>query len=207
MNRWHERAVAFAGMAQAANLVNTIARRGIISQDALDGCLNTVFVTNPEVTTDVYRYRPGLISGLGLTTDALRHFNNEHAELVRYIFALIQLQSRLSDDPESLRELGARIATVDDKRLRDEVSSDDIAGLLSDIYEQILGRFPPRIMVNGEQTHLQSPINVMRIRALLLAGVRSAVLWTQLGGRTWQLVFRRGVMRDAASEARQVLKT
>ena len=29
------------------------------------------------------------------------------------------------------------------------------------------------------------------IRALLLAGIRSAFLWRQLGGRRWKLLFRR----------------
>ena len=207
MNRWQERALAFAGMAQSVNLVATIAKRGIVSQDALDGCLATIFVTNPASTKDIFKHRPGIISGLGLTVSSLRHFNNEHAELIRYVFALIQLQTRLRSDPESLRELGARIAAVDEKRLLDQISSDDTAGLLSDIYDEILGRFPPRIMVTGEQQHLQSPINVMRIRALLLAGIRSGVLWSQLGGRTWQLVFRRGVLRLAAEEARQDLKS
>lgn len=38
---------------------------------------------------------------------------------------------------------------------------------------------------------LQQPNNAAKIRALLLAGIRSARLWRQLGGHRWQLVFSR----------------
>ncbi|MEO6102953.1 MAG: DUF489 family protein, partial [Pseudoxanthomonas sp.] len=38
------------------------------------------------------------------------------------------------------------------------------------------------------------------IRAILLAAVRSAVLWRQLGGSFWDLVFSRRAMADTASE-------
>ena len=45
---------------------------------------------------------------------------------------------------------------------------------------------------------LQNPRNAERIRALLLAGIRSATLWRQLGGNRWQLFFsRRKILKDA----------
>ncbi|HLR87578.1 MAG TPA: DUF489 family protein, partial [Wenzhouxiangella sp.] len=40
------------------------------------------------------------------------------------------------------------------------------------------------------------------VRAILLAGLRSAILWHQVGGRQWQLIFRRGKMLQ---EARSLL--
>jgi high frequency lysogenization protein len=40
----------------------------------------------------------------------------------------------------------------------------------------------PRIMVNGDPAHLNNPENANRIRALLLAGIRAAMLWRQSGG-------------------------
>jgi len=39
--------------------------------------------------------------------------------------------------------------------------------------------------------YLQQSTNAARIRALLLAGIRSARLWRQLGGHRWQLLFSR----------------
>ena len=200
MNIWHERALAFAGMAQTAHLVGNMARTGMVSQDAMEGWLASVFVTSPGQTLDVYPYRSGLRSALQLSSTLLDRFNRGNGDVVQLIFALMQLSRRLTGDPGALRELGAQIECVDEKRLRNEVSADDVAGLLADTYEDILGRFPPRIMVHGDQGHLTNPVNVMRIRAMLLAGIRSAVLFFQLGGRPWHLVFRRGRLKSATLE-------
>jgi high frequency lysogenization protein len=45
--------------------------------------------------------------------------------------------------------------------------------------------------------HLQQSDNAAKIRALLLAGIRSARLWRQLGGHRWQMIFSRRKMLDA----------
>lgn len=55
-----------------------------------------------------------------------------------------------------------------------------------------------RLQIHGEMQFLQNPRNAERIRALLLAGIRSATLWQQLGGNRWQLFFsRRKILNDA----------
>jgi high frequency lysogenization protein len=59
-------------------------------------------------------------------------------------------------------------------------------------------------MVAGEQRHLSDPENADRIRAVLLAGIRSAVLWRQCGGVRWKLLFHRGRLQQ---EARRLLKS
>jgi high frequency lysogenization protein len=40
-----------------------------------------------------------------------------------------------------------------------------------------------------------------RIRACLLAGVRAARLWRQVGGSRWQLIFSRGRYLNAIDQA------
>jgi len=58
--------------------------------------------------------------------------------------------------------------------------------------------------VNGEQGYLATPLIAAKVRAGLLAGVRSAVLWRQLGGNRWQLLFgRRRIAREAGRLLRQ----
>ena len=46
-------------------------------------------------------------------------------------------------------------------------------------------------MVKGEPPHLQNPDNINKIRALLLAGIRSAMLWRQVGGLRRHIIFNR----------------
>ena len=56
----------------------------------------------------------------------------------------------------------------------------------------------PRILVEGETTNLRDSRKASLIRALLLAGIRSAVLWRQLGATRWSLLFsRRRLVEDA----------
>ena len=81
------------------------------------------------------------------------------------------------------------------------VRGDAIAGIiitfvnilagLADIYSTTISTLSPRIMVRGEPLHLQNPENINRIRALLLAGIRSAMLWRQCGGRRLQILLGR----------------
>ena len=52
-------------------------------------------------------------------------------------------------------------------------------------------------MVQGNPHYLGQPGVVSEIRALLLAAVRSAMLWRQLGGNQWQFLFARGAMGQA----------
>jgi high frequency lysogenization protein len=58
-------------------------------------------------------------------------------------------------------------------------------------------------MVNGEHNHLSNPDNANKIRAFLLAAMRSAVLWSQCGGSRWQIMFKRKVF---TTEADKILK-
>ena len=69
---------------------------------------------------------------------------------------------------------------------------------LAQIYLATVATLGPRIMVHGEPTLLARPENASRIRALLLAGVRAAVLWRQCGGsRLGLLLGRQRILRAA----------
>ena len=58
-------------------------------------------------------------------------------------------------------------------------------------------------MVQGNPVYLSQPGVVGEVRATLLAGLRSAVLWRQLGGSWWDLVLSR---RRLVDEARALLE-
>jgi high frequency lysogenization protein len=47
------------------------------------------------------------------------------------------------------------------------------------------------VMVSGNPQQLQQSNVVEKVRTNLLAAVRSAVLWRQVGGRQWQLLLYR----------------
>jgi high frequency lysogenization protein len=83
-----------------------------------------------------------------------------------------------------------------------EAGTVDPSGRLAELYANTLSRLQPRIMVEGNPVFLQQSAQVDRIRALLMAAVRAAVLWRQLGGNQLSLIFRR---RQYAMLARGLL--
>jgi len=200
-----ERAMALSGLIQAAHLVSTIARSGLVSQNSLEASLNSIFITNPGRTQDIYDGPSGVVVGSRIASDLILRFDlTSHGDVIRYAVALIQLERKLAKIPECLREIGARVANVEEIRMLDAdqkpiINSDLITGL-AHVYETTLGQLEPRIRVLGHQQHLQNPANINRIRALLLAGLRSAVLWHQLGGRRWHLVFARKPIAKALTQ-------
>ena len=60
---------------------------------------------------------------------------------------------------------------------------------IADLYSQTLSKLSPKIMVRGEQSILSQPYIANEIRALLLAGIRSAMLWRQYGGSKFSLLW------------------
>jgi high frequency lysogenization protein len=74
---------------------------------------------------------------------------------------------------------------------------------LAEIYAQTISTLTPRILVNGEHGHLSNPLIAAKVRAALLAGIRAAFLWRQLGGRRWQLLLQRRRIIGAARNLRE----
>jgi len=77
---------------------------------------------------------------------------------------------------------------------RHDLQAERIAGL----YSKTISTISPRIVVNGRPQHLQVQRTVNWIRALLFSGLRSAVLWRQLGGGRFSLMFGRKKMLEQA---------
>lgn len=67
---------------------------------------------------------------------------------------------------------------------------------LGKLYSETLSHLRPRVLVQGNPHYLGQATVVAEVRAVLLAAVRSAVLWRQLGGSMWDLLLRR---RDLAA--------
>jgi high frequency lysogenization protein len=57
----------------------------------------------------------------------------------------------------------------------------------------------------GEKHILQNPVNANKIRALLLAAIRSTVLWRQKGGKRWHFLWSRNkILRTAKQLIAQI---
>lgn len=203
-HNYEERVIALSGLVLASYLVSNIARTGMVSQGSLDISLNSIFITNPGDTRDVFEGTAGIATGIRVCTELIEQFNlANHSDIVRYGLGLIQIERKLSLHPDLMRDLGARISLIDEKRMLDvdrtPIIDDRVVADLADLYQAIPGTFQPKISVVGKQIHLENETSINKIRALLLAGIRSAVLWYQLGGRRWQFLVSRRSIHKALS--------
>ena len=100
--------------------------------------------------------------------------------------ALVILRS-----PELSGKLFEGLQNIKNRSDEFEMSRASVINKVDALYQDNISRLEPRIMVRGEQSYLLNNDNAAKIRGLLLAGIRAAVLWKQLGGNKWRLFFGR----------------
>jgi high frequency lysogenization protein len=192
-----ERTLALAGVYQAAELVYQAARHNTVAEEAYQATLGSLLKLDADSTAAVYGTMCGVKLGLTvLATQMHKETKQRNWEMVRYAIELLFLERRLNKNPAMLADIGRRV-TVLSKRKTDVTDADMVADLAA-IYVDTFGTFNHRIHVQGDPQHLRDAHNVNRIRALLLAGVRSAVLWQQKGGNRLTLMLQRSKYVDTA---------
>jgi len=207
-----EQAIALAGVFQAAALVEQIATRGMVSQNNLDASLFSIMQINADSTEEVYggvRDLPYNLSiGLKNLQDLVEKPRAEHnRDVIRYALSVMHLERKLSADPEMLKTIGQRLKQVTEQARyfnpedADSLSNPStfahpsVVANLASLYQDTISTFSFRIQVTGDPRHLQNRENAAKIRALLLAGIRSAMLWRQKGGKRWHLMFFKSRLR------------
>ncbi|HBV38504.1 MAG TPA: lysogenization regulator HflD, partial [Erwinia sp.] len=124
------------------------------------------------------------------------------AELTRYTLSMMVLERKLSASKTALDDLSKRIAQLDRQLAHYDLESDTLLSAMAAIYVDVISPLGPRIQVTGSPAVLQNSQIQSKVRAALLAGIRSAVLWHQVGGGRLQLMFSRNRL---VKEAKQIL--
>ena len=185
----HDRVIALAGAMQATDLVRGIARRGQANPDDIETCLASLIRIDAPSSADIYGGIARLRSGLRLLEQQLN--NPRDMELTRYVITLMRLERQLSRRDDLLRLIRAGIEDIIQNLAHFPLDHGNTIASFADLYLKTLSTLSPRIMVSGDPVHLNNPTNTNRIRALLLAGVRAAILWRQSGGGRLTLLLRR----------------
>jgi high frequency lysogenization protein len=203
MNQFEQQTIALAGVYQAAALVDSLARSGQADSDAMEKSLYSIFQTDADSTIEVFSGLDGVRYGLQKLQQQLSSPAREQLGTTRYSISVLLLSGKLLKDSEKLKQISERIKTAAEKLdLYDYLHSNQIAAL-ADIYSSTISDLSPRIMVKGDPLHLQNPETQNRVRALLLAGIRAAILWRQLGGSRLQLLFKRKLLVNTANQLLQ----
>lgn len=195
------RTMAFAGILQAIAQVQHLARHGELDNAELAASLNTILVTNPDNTADVYQDKIVLQKGYKLILNQLGDSSQKDVEITRYLVGVLALERKLVRSNSGLGMLAERINQVNRQLHHFAITDEQVIANLASIYSDIISNLGPKIQISGNPVCLQRPIIQQKIRALLLAAMRSAVLWRQLGGKRRHLVFARKAIVDTAKKS------
>ncbi|MDU4251776.1 high frequency lysogenization protein HflD [Pseudomonas sp.] len=196
MSDLHDQIIALSGVFEAASLVDRLARTGQIPEAPLGCMLGSLLVRDPKTTLEVYGGdTANLREGFRALASALeRDPNSLQREPLRYALSLIGLERQLNKRDDMLDIMGSRLDQIQQQVQHFGLVHENVIASCAGLYQDTLSTFRQRIQVHGDMRHLQINANAARIRALLLAGIRSARLWRQLGGNRWQMLFSRKKM-------------
>ena len=184
--------LALAGVFQAASLVKQIATTGIANSAVIESSLETLFKFDADSVEDVY----GGIAGVGA---GIRELNSQLSstrgdrdmEITRYVISILTLEKKLSANKAMLEQIANTLENIKSGLDYFSLMHENTVLKIGQLYKDTISNLSPRIIVSGEQTHLGNENNASRIRALLLAGLRSAILWRQCGGSRLSILFNR----------------
>ncbi|MBP6123246.1 MULTISPECIES: high frequency lysogenization protein HflD [Providencia] len=199
---YYDITLALAGICQASGIVQKLAHEGICSEQDLATMVNSVTNMNPSSTLDVFGNDPanlktGLSAMLGMLTGGNSGLS---AEMTRYMLSIMALERRLNKDQNAMDQLGQRIAQFERQASYFEPMSDGVFNALAGIYVDVVSPAGPRIQVTGSPDILKNTLVQAKVRATLLAGIRCAVLWQQVGGSRIQLMFSRSRLSNQAKD-------
>ena len=202
-----QQAIALAGVAQVARMVDQISKTGSYPDDFLEPSVNSLFVFEINSAEDLFGGIGGVKLGLqNLSSILASRQAPETRDVVRYVFSILHLERQFAANTDMQSVVRARLehASFNSEHFAGHVH--DVCHSVSAIYQDTLSHLRFRIKVNGSATHLSNTQNSDIIRSLLLAGIRSAFLWRQLGGRRWKLLMQRKQLLEVSQELSRTLE-
>lgn len=185
--------LAFAGIQQAAVLIQQLVTTGRCDEVAFNTSINSLYhIDSPDVLS-IYSGREGLRLGL-LNLKTMLNVKAQtvfEKQIARHVVGMIHVERHLAHDAAMCNTLQKKIRYAQNQAEFFTPTHPNVVASLSKIYEDTIGKLPFKIGIIGKREILTNPDIMHKIRAVLLAGIRSAVLWQQVGGNRWQLVFKR----------------
>lgn len=194
-----ERTMALAGIFQATELVRQAANHGTWSGYAADTCLDSLLAIDADTIEEIYGSAGGLRLGAETLVSVLQG-DRRYMESLGYAVSIMQLENNFRRKSAMQSDIGAELQSITtiDAGLELHEIKDLQAEKIAALYTRTISTLSPRIVVNGRPQFLQVDRTVNWIRTLLFAGLRSAVLWRQMGGGRFSLMFGRKKMLEQA---------
>lgn len=200
MTKQKDSTIALAGIFQAAALINEIAHHGSCEAAALEASINSIYKIDSITVSDVFGDVLGVRLGLIQLERLFNNNKNFPQQIMRYAIGLLYLEKCLRKSKKLMDDLADGLKRIT-RQLKyhaalDAVMIENLATLFKDVF----GQLDFRIQIIGKREYVTPDDLAAKIRAILLAGVRATVLWRQLGGSRWQLLFKRHMIERQAKE-------
>ena len=196
-----DRTLALAGIFQASELVRQAANHGTWSGYAASSCLHSLFQLEADSTAEIYGELDRMKLGVETMLAVLRG-DGQYTDSLRYAVGLLQIEKKFRRNKKIQEFVGHRLVEIstEGNELEQHDREDMQAHEISNLYANTISKLTPRIVVSGKPQYLKSERTVDWVRTLLMAGLRSATLWSQLGGGRFELMFgRKKLIREAES--------
>lgn len=206
-NPYQDRVIALSALMQTVTLVQQIADSGQVNNDDFSTMLGSLLATDATSTADVYGGIENLRTGLLQFNQQLsKKKSDKDVVLLRYAIGLLHLERKLAKRPAMLDLISREIEQIPQQvEYFGSITSPQVVARFANVYERTVSELTPRVQVYGDASFLQQPDNVNKVRALLLAGIRAAVLWRQKGGNRWQFIFASNKLLNTGAELYQAL--
>ncbi|MDF1622819.1 high frequency lysogenization protein HflD [Pseudohongiella nitratireducens] len=210
-SEWEYRNIALSVVTQCAMLVRDLAVEGKADRQLMQQCLRPVYLLDADSVSSLYPEPGNFDAGMKTLQESFDSSGlKQHADVVRYLLGMLVLQQQLRKNKDMMNTVAERISHLAATENQDENPEDlpeqawhaDCAALAR-LYQDTISRLNFRIHVAGNPEHLREQQVADQIRALLFAGIRSAVLWHQLGGRRWHLFFYKKRIRQCLTGVRR----
>lgn len=193
--------IALAGVAQSARIVDQISRTGSYPLEFLEASIHSLFSFDAPDVDAVFGNVQGVKLGLQSLAAGLSSSGDQTtAHQMQYLFSILHLERKFARRSDLQKVVQHRLQHASYKAAHFASHVNETCRNVAAIYSDTLSTLSFRIKILGSAQHLQNEANAEVIRALLLAGVRSAFLWRQLGGKRWKLALQRAQVRHTAIE-------
>lgn len=199
LNSITNQTIALSGIAQACLLVQQLATTGSSDSAAVETCIKSLLKIDSDGVIDIYTDLEHLRPGLEQLQKQLTARSIADPEQARYAASIVFLEKQLSNRPDMINKISIGVEKAQAQSEAFGCMHENVLANLGDVYHSTISTLQPRIMVNGKEEFLAQTHTVNKIRSLLLAGIRAALLWRQCGGARWKfLIFRKKLQDEIA---------
>lgn len=191
--------IALAGICQALDCVQSIARNGQADKNDMNTIFNATLKLDSSSTEEIYGHPRDLYTGFKSITSQLSGSSTD-TDFGRYLINIIALEKQFTNNSKMMNLVASRISQTN--RLvnyqEDETIGSNVVEQLAATYKDSISTLSTKIQVTGNSKYLEQSTNQHLIRALLLGAIRSAVLWRQVGGKKRQFILNKQKLVETA---------